>query len=84
MRHKINNCLIVPFKAFLAQTNLARCYTKTKILMLPITAKFISGVKLSKEVFVHHIEHEPVLLTAKGIYSSMIAHQIHQLLHIQG
>ena len=42
-----------------------------------------SGVKVSKEVCIHHIEHEPVLLTAKEIYFFMIAHQIHQLLHMQ-
>ena len=43
-----------------------------------------SGMKLSKEVCVHHIEHEPVLLTYEGIYFCMIAHQIYQLLHMQG
>ena len=41
------------------------------------------GVKLSKEFCVHHIEQDPVLLTAEEIYSFMISHQIHQLLHMQ-
>ena len=41
------------------------------------------GVKLSREVCVHHIEHEPVLLKVEEIYFCMIAHQIHQLLHMQ-
>ena len=41
-------------------------------------------MKLSKEVCVHHIEHEPVLLTAEEIYFCMISHQINQLLHMQG
>ena len=45
---------------------------------------FFSGVKLSKEVCVHHIEHEPFLQTVEEIYFCMIAHQIHQLLHMQG
>ena len=43
-----------------------------------------SGVKLSKEFCVHHIEHEPVLLKFEEIYACMIAHQINQLLHMQG
>ena len=38
---------------------------------------FFSGVKLSKEVCIHHIEHEPILLTVEEIYFCMIAHQIH-------
>ena len=46
--------------------------------------RIFSGVKLTKEVCAHHIEHEPVLLTAEEIYSCMIAHQVHQLLHMQG
>ena len=41
-------------------------------------------MKFSKEVCVHHIEHEPVLLTAEAIYFCTISHQIHQLLHMQG
>ena len=41
-------------------------------------------MKLSKEFCVHHIGHEPVLLTDEEIYFCMIAHQIHQLLHMQG
>ena len=45
---------------------------------------FISGMKFPKEVCLHHIEHEPVILTAEEIYSYMIAHQVHQLLHMQG
>ena len=45
---------------------------------------FISDVKLSKEVFVHRIRHEPVLLIAEENYSCMIAHQIHKLLQMQG
>ena len=40
-------------------------------------------MRLSKEICVHHIEHEPVLLTAEEIYFCMIAHQIHQLLNMQ-
>ena len=42
-----------------------------------------SSMRLSKEICVHHIEHEPVLLTAEEIYFCMIAHQIHQLLNMQ-
>ena len=42
------------------------------------------GVKLSKEVCVHQIEHEPVLLTAEEIYFCMSAHEMYQLLHMQG
>ena len=38
-----------------------------------------SGIKLSKEFCLHHIGHETVLITAKDIYSCMIAHQIHQI-----
>ena len=41
------------------------------------------SVKILKEVCVHHIEHEPVLLTVEEIYFCMIVHQIHQLLHMQ-
>ena len=76
--------LIICFKAFLAQNNIARCYTTTQMIMLLITTAFFSGIKSSKEFFVNHIKHEPVLLTAEEIYSFMIAHQIHQLLHMQG
>ena len=83
-RNKINNFLIICFKTFLAQENIVRRYTTTQIMLSPLQPHFFSGVKLSKEVCVHHIEHEPVLLTAEGIYFFIIAHQIHQLLHMQG
>ena len=63
-RDKINNSFIIPFKEFLAQTDLARFYTTTQILVSPMTTVFFSGVKIPKEVCVHHIEHGPVLLTA--------------------
>ena len=43
-----------------------------------------SDIKLPKEICVHHIENEPVLLTFEETYYCMIAHQIHQLLQIQG
>ena len=93
-RNEINNCLVICIKAFLEQTNIARFYTTTK----PCTSLYyntntdvdsynrilFSGVKLSKEVCVHHIEHEPVLLTVGEIYFCIITHQIHQLLHMQG
>ena len=42
-----------------------------------------SGVKLSKEVCVHHNEHELVLLIAEEIYFCVIAHQINQLVNMQ-
>ena len=53
-------------------------------MMLPITTEFFSEVKLSKEVCVNHIEHEPVLPTVEENYSCMIAHHILQLIHMQG
>ena len=40
---------------------------------------FFSDMKLSKEFCVHHIEHEPVLLTAEEIHFYMIANEIHQI-----
>ena len=49
-----------------------------------IQPNFVSGVKLSKEICVNHIEHELVLLTAEWIYFYMFSHQIHQLFHMQG
>ena len=49
-----------------------------------ITTAFFSGMKLSKKVCVRHIEHETVLLTPEEIYFCMLAHQIHQLLSMQG
>ena len=52
---------------------------------VPITTIILtSGIKLSKEVCLHDIEHEPVLLTSEEIYFYMIAQQIDQLLHMQG
>ena len=45
---------------------------------------FFSDMKLSKEFCVHHIEHEPVLLTVENKYFCMITHQIHPLLNMQG
>ena len=82
-RNKIDNCLIILFKALLAQTHFASFYNTTKILLPPITTTFFSCVNLSKEDCVHHIEHEHVVLTAEEIYFCMIDHQIHQLLHMQ-
>ena len=41
-------------------------------------------MKISKEVCVHHIEYEPVLLTVKEIYYCMTAHKTHQPLYMQG
>ena len=41
-------------------------------------------MKLSKEVCVHHIEHEPVVLTAEETYFYMIDFQINQFLRMQG
>ena len=46
--------------------------------------RIFSCVIIPKEVYVHHIEHETVLLTSKEIYFCMIDHQIYQLLHMQG
>ena len=76
--------MIICLKTFIAKNNIARFYTTTQILLSPITTALFSGMKLSKEVCVHHIEHEPVLVTAEEIYFCMIAHQFHQLLHMQG
>ena len=59
-------------------------YFNTNTVVVDYSQIFISGMKLSKEVCLHHIEHEPVLLTAEEIYFYTIAHQIHQLLHMQG
>ena len=74
--------MIICFKAFLAQTNFARCYTTTKNIAIT-DYNFFYGVKLPREVCVHHIEHETVLLTVEEICFCMIVHQIHQLLHMQ-
>ena len=67
-KNKINNCLIICFKDFLAQTNIPRCYTITQTLMFTITPAFVSGVKLSKKACGHHIEHEPVFLTSEDFF----------------
>ena len=64
--------------------NLACCYTTTQILLLLITTAFFSGLNLLKEDCVHHIKHEPVLLTDEEFNFCIIAHQIHQLLHMKG
>ena len=57
-------------------------YYDTNTVVTDYDRILFSGIKLSKEVCVHHIEHEPVLLKFEEIYFFMIAHQIHQLLHI--
>ena len=46
--------------------------------------QIFSGLKLSKEVCVHHTLNEPFLLKSKEFFFCMIAHQIQQLLHMQG
>ena len=59
-------------------------YCNTNTAVVDYNRILFSGIKLSKEVCVHHIEYEPVLLTAEEIYFCMISHQINQLLHMQG
>ena len=39
--NKINNCLIIFIKEFIAKTNLANCYTTTQILLSKITDAFL-------------------------------------------
>ena len=49
-RNIINNVLIICFKAFLANTNIARWYSTTKILMSPITIVFFFWRKIIKGI----------------------------------
>ena len=59
-------------------------YYNTNTAVVKYNRIFFSGVKLSKEVCVNHIENEPVLVKVEEVYFCMISHQIHQLLHMQG
>ena len=59
-------------------------YHNTNATVAYYNCILFSRVELSKQVCVHHIEHESVILTAEEIYFCMISHQIHQLLHMQG
>ena len=68
----------------ISSKKIARFYITTQIILFPVTAPFFCGVKSSKGVCAHQIEYQPPPLISKEIYFCMIAHRIHQLLHMQG
>ena len=83
-RNKINNCLIICFKSFIAQTNIARCCTTTKILFSQITTAFFFWREIIKVSLCTSHSTWTVLLKVEETYFCIIDDQIRQLLRIQG
>ena len=71
-------------KHFLNKESCMLLYYNTNTSLANHNRIFFSGLNLLKEDCLHHIEHEPVLLTDKEFNFCIIGHQIHQLLHMKG